>query len=71
MTWGGLDAIFNPANRHLRDELERQANEVQVPGIEGQPNRVDLDKGVVRITRPRPRGAPRRPDETSPDAPPA
>lgn len=50
MTWGGLDEIFNPGAAHLREEMDRKRIEARIPGNEGGPNTVDLEKGVVRIT---------------------
>ena len=50
MTWGGLDEIFNPGAAHFREELDRKRIEARIPGNEGGPNTVDLEKGVVRIT---------------------
>jgi hypothetical protein len=50
MTWGGLDEIFNPGAAHFREEMDRKRIEARIPGNEGGPNTVDLEKGVVRIT---------------------
>jgi Family of unknown function (DUF6191) len=50
MTWGGIGEIFNPGERHASEELQRKRVEAKIPGREGDPNRVDLDSGVVHIT---------------------
>jgi len=52
VTWGGIGEIFNPGRRHMDEELARKRVEAKIPGDEGDPNRVDLEAGVVRITRP-------------------
>lgn len=51
MTWGGIGEIFNPGQRHLEEELASKRVEAQIPGDEGSPHRVDLDAGVIRVTR--------------------
>ena len=53
MSWDGLIQIFNPGQKHLADERDRKRIEAQMPGSEGDAL-VDLDKGIVRITRPAP-----------------
>lgn len=58
MTWGGLDEIFNPGSAHLRDEMKRRRVEAKIPGTEGEPNSVNLEQGIVRITVPRKQDAP-------------
>ena len=52
MTWGGIGEIFNPGQRHMEEELASKRVEAKIPGDEGHPNRVDLDAGIIRITRP-------------------
>ncbi|MEO7236377.1 MAG: nucleotidyltransferase domain-containing protein [Lapillicoccus sp.] len=68
MTWGGIGEIFNPGQRHMDEELASKRVEAQVPGDEGRPNRVDLDAGIVRITRPAESGGHRAtPGNNEPD----
>jgi tRNA(Arg) A34 adenosine deaminase TadA len=52
MTWGGIGEIFNPGERHANEELQRKRVEARIPGNEGDPNRVDLEAGVVHIQLP-------------------
>jgi hypothetical protein len=65
MSWSGVGEIFNPGQRHVREEMERKRVEAQIPGSEGDGDtQVDLENNVVRIARPRPQDAP---DETPDD----
>lgn len=66
MTWGGLEAIFNPGAGHFQEEIARKRIEARIPGNEGGPNTVDLEHGIVRITVARKQDAPL---ESPPDAP--
>lgn len=50
MTWGGVGEIFNPGQRHADEEKHRKRVDAKIPGSEGEPNSVDLDRGIVRIT---------------------
>ena len=69
MTWGGLDEIFNPGAANFREEMDRKRIEARIPGNEGGPNTVDLEKGVVRITVARKQVAPAdAPDHAPQDA---
>jgi hypothetical protein len=66
MSWSGVGEIFNPGQRHLREELDRKQIEAKIPGDEGEgETQVDLENNVVRIPQPRP-GA--KPDDDAPDA---
>ena len=72
MTWGGIGEIFNPGQRHMDEELASKRVEAQVPGDEGHPNRVDLDAGIIRVTRPAGAGDHRpAPADPEPDWPPS
>ena len=54
MTQWGLDALFNPAKRHMDEEKRRlQATREQIGDSSGG-KRIDLDSGKVRITRAKP-----------------
>ena len=67
MTWGGIGEIFNPGQRHMEEELASKRVEAKIPGDEGRPDRVDLDAGVIRVSRPAAPGAEREvPTETEP-----
>ena len=35
MSWSGVGEIFNPGQRHLREELDRKQVEAKIPGNEG------------------------------------
>ena len=48
---GELLSVFTPAVGHVADEQRRMANTAYQPGTEGDPLGVDLDKGVVKISR--------------------
>jgi len=48
---GELMSAFTPAVGHVADEQRRMANTAFQQGTEGDPLGVDLDKGVVRISR--------------------
>lgn len=50
---GELLSVFTPAVGHVADEQRRMANTAYQQGTEGDPPGVDLDKGVVKITRKR------------------
>ncbi len=68
MTWGGIGEIFNPGQRHMDEELASKRVEAQIPGDEGHPHWVDLDAGIIRITRPADSGGHRStPDDQEPD----
>ncbi len=64
MSWSGVGEIFNPGQRHLREELDRKQIEAKIPGDEGEgETQVDLENNVVRIPQPRPAAKP----EEAPD----
>ena len=66
MSWSGVGEIFNPGQRHLREELDRKQIEAKIPGNEGDgETQVDLENNVVRIAQARPRELP---DEATEDA---
>ncbi len=66
MSWSGVGEIFNPGQRHLREELDRKQIEAKIPGNEGDGDtQVDLENNVVRIPRPRPR--PKAPSDDAAD----
>ena len=59
MSWSGVGEIFNPGQRHLREELDRKQIEAKIPGDEGEgETQVDLENNVVRIPQPRPAAKP-------------
>jgi hypothetical protein len=59
MSWSGVGEIFNPGQRHLREELARKQIEAKIPGDEGEgETQVDLENNVVRIPQPRPAAEP-------------
>ena len=63
MSWSGVGEIFNPGQRHLREEMDRKRVEAQIPGTEGDgTTQVDLENNVVRIAQ-------RRPEELPDEAP--
>lgn len=65
MSWSGVGEIFNPGQRHLREELDRKQVEAKIPGNEGDgETQVDLENNVVRIPQP---WATPKPDD-APDA---
>jgi hypothetical protein len=54
MTQWGLDALFNPAKRHMDEEKRRlQATREQIGDSSGG-KRIDLDSGKVKIKRAQP-----------------
>jgi len=54
MSWSGVGEIFNPGQRHLREELDRKQIEAKIPGDEGGgETQVDLENNVVRIPQPK------------------
>ena len=56
MSWSGVGEIFNPGQRHLREEMDRKQIEAKIPGNEGDgETQVDLENNVVRIPQPRPK----------------
>ena len=56
MSWSGVGEIFNPGQRHLREEMDRKQIEAKIPGNEGDgETQVDLENNVVRISQPRPK----------------
>ena len=56
MSWSGVGEIFNPGQRHLREEMDRKQIEAKIPGNEGDgETQVDLENNVVRIPHPRPK----------------
>ena len=58
MSWSGVGEIFNPGQRHLREEMDRKQIEAKIPGNEGDgETQVDLENNVVRIPQPRPKDA--------------
>lgn len=52
--WSEVLEIVAPGSRHLQEEKERRQMTMQIPGRGDDPLGVDLDKGVVRISRPAP-----------------
>jgi hypothetical protein len=53
MSWSGAGEIFNPGQRHLREEMDRKQIEAKIPGNEGDgETQVDLENNVVRIPQP-------------------
>jgi ferric-dicitrate binding protein FerR (iron transport regulator) len=62
MSLGGLDALFNPAKRHMDDEKLRLQSTREEVGDASGGKRIDLDSGKVRIRKP---GAAKAPAETS------
>ncbi len=59
MSWSGVGEIFNPGQRHLREELDRKQVEAKIPGNEGDgETQVDLENNVVRIPQPQPAAKP-------------
>jgi hypothetical protein len=59
MSWSGVGEIFNPGQRHLREELDRKQIEAKIPGDEGEgETQVDLENNVVRVPHPRPAAKP-------------
>ena len=43
MSWSGAGEIFNPGQRHLREEMDRKQIEAKIPGNEGHgETQVDL-----------------------------
>jgi hypothetical protein len=52
MSLGGLDALFNPAKRHMDDEKLRLQSTREEVGDASGGKRIDLDSGKVRIRKP-------------------
>jgi hypothetical protein len=48
---GELVSVFSPGAEHAADEQRRMANTAYQQDSEGDPLGVDLDKGVVKISR--------------------
>ncbi|MCW2527865.1 MAG: hypothetical protein JWM76_2725 [Pseudonocardiales bacterium] len=59
MSLGGLDALFNPAKRHMDDEKLRLQSTREEVGDASGGKRIDLDSGKVRIRKPGATGAAR------------
>jgi hypothetical protein len=57
MSWDGLIEIFNPGHKHFAQERDRKRLEAQIPESEGDPLR-DFERGIIRITLPRPPSEP-------------
>ncbi|HET7474980.1 MAG TPA: DUF6191 domain-containing protein [Dermatophilaceae bacterium] len=55
--FGEVMEIFAPGFRYLAEEKDRKRLTMQISGRGDDPLGVDLDKGVVRITRPTARPA--------------
>lgn len=51
MTQWGLDALFNPAKRHMDEEKNRLQSTRQEVGDASGGRRIDLESGKVRIKR--------------------
>ena len=67
MTQWGLDALFNPAKRHMDEEKRRlQATREQIGDSSGG-KRIDLDSGKVRIKRANQPGPQAEDDTADPD----
>jgi hypothetical protein len=62
MSLGGLDALFNPAKRHMDEEKLRLQSTREEVGDASGGKRIDLDSGKVRIRKP---GAAKASAETS------
>ena len=44
MSWSGVGEIFNPGQRHLREEMDRKQIAAKIPGNEGDgETQVDLE----------------------------
>ncbi|MBV9593865.1 MAG: hypothetical protein JO147_08760, partial [Actinobacteria bacterium] len=50
MTQWGLDALFNPAKRHMDEEKRRLQSTREEVGDSSGGRRIDLEKGKVRLT---------------------
>jgi hypothetical protein len=51
MTQWGLDALFNPAKRHMDEEKQRLQSTREEVGDSSGGKRIDLDSGKVVIRR--------------------
>src|SRR6476646_1847684 len=51
MTQWGLDTLFNPGKRHMDEEKRRLQSTREEIGDSSGGKRIDLESGVVRITR--------------------
>lgn len=64
MTQWGLDAIFNPAKRHMDEEKERLQSTRQEVGDASGGRRIDLESGKVKIQRKATAAAAEEPEES-------
>src|SRR6185437_8816545 len=51
MTEWGIDTLFNPGKRHMDEEKRRLQSTREEIGDSSGGRRIDLESGVVRITR--------------------
>jgi hypothetical protein len=51
MTQWGLDALFNPAKRHMDEEKQRLQSTREEVGDSSGGNRIDFESGKVTIRR--------------------
>jgi hypothetical protein len=56
MTEWGIDTLFNPGKRHMDEEKRRLQSTREEIGDSSGGKRIDLESGVVRISRPQPAG---------------
>jgi hypothetical protein len=56
--FGALVDVFHPTGRHVVEEQERRHSLVDDVGTGAPPLGVDLDRGTVRLTRPKRRRPP-------------
>ncbi|HJQ01977.1 MAG TPA: DUF6191 domain-containing protein [Jatrophihabitans sp.] len=54
MTEWGIDTLFNPGKRHMDEEKRRLQSTREEIGDSSGGRRIDLESGVVRITRRQP-----------------
>jgi uncharacterized protein DUF6191 len=57
MTEWGIDTLFNPGKRHMDEEKRRLQSTREEVGDSSGGRRIDLESGVVRITRRPPAGS--------------
>ena len=53
MTEWGIDTLFNPGKRHMDEEKRRLQSTREEIGDSSGGKRIDLESGVVRISRPK------------------
>ena len=71
MTEWGIDTLFNPGKRHMDEEKRRLQSTREEVGDSSGGKRIDLESGVVRMSRPKTPAAAESPTGAEPAEEPA